>query len=139
FATISDLHYLPAYQDIGNKRGFWRLSLSLLVPAYHRGKLEFLAKCGLWADLMLLSCFTDAPDYTMHDVWTQHLAHIKDMISAPPTAWEKAAYMAINEQIPSHSEAYRIAYHPHYRVVYPYIGNLMQDILNYKDTLKELS
>lgn len=111
--------YLPLFQDIGNKQGFWRLSLDLLVPAKEQGHEYLHQQCDLWADAMLESCLETESALGISDRWKIVQPMLEELIEASPQAWQQVAEMAAKEQVPSHSQKFSEAYTPHYRLMYP--------------------
>lgn len=119
--------YYPLWQDIGNKSGFSRLSLSWL------NKLDSdscAIKAGALAKLMLLSAPLGRKDLSMKHLWHTVAPLFMELLPADPQAWEEVNTIAANEQMPHHSKRYTSLYHPHYRVIHPSINDLILNIIS---------
>jgi len=110
--------FSPLFQDIGDQEGFIRVSLSILNVVYKANPALFLTKCDLLAELIIDSCLVFQPDCTMKDVWTQNYETVLKYYSPTSAEEEQVFQLAESNSIPSHSDIYRMHYHPHYRLVY---------------------
>lgn len=110
--------YSPLFQDIGDQSGYVRISLSILNEAYKANPSLFLTKCDLLAELIIDSCSLAQPDTSMNDVWTQNYATVLKYYTPSVNEEDCVFKLAASASIPSHSDKYRMHYHPHYRIVY---------------------
>jgi len=138
--------YSPILQDIGNKKGFMRLSLSYLpLLEISESRVSPKAKkpkmAGLIADLadmVLASCLPNMPD---HSRWLKdqqrvmRLLEDRGIISFPQYDLWHEEIMRSGE-MPSHSHKYKGHYDPHYRVVHQkVIFNYLKQFKIFKDLL----
>lgn len=109
----TDQVYMPALQDIGAGIGFYRVSLSHLDLFKDDSPVELLA------DLILSSRFdTDPPDGFFADAWSEYRRILCEFIDPHPDELIRIDSMLEGDRIPSHSDQYRSAHHPHYRLVH---------------------
>jgi hypothetical protein len=124
--------YLPMYQDIGNDKGYCRISLSVFIPALQVSKDQLREKCNILADIMLLSC-DDYQDFSsLAKRWMALATPISKFLSATPEQWQQVNEMAEKGQVPSHSLRFANAYHPHYRVLKPSVSKLIDEFVTDK-------
>ena len=130
YRGIKGRHYCPPIQDIGDNEGFWRISLSVLAPAAKSGKNLFHKKCELLAELILLSCFDPEPQISIGEIWLKHQKMLQRFFPERASEWNYVNQLAEKGEIPSHSDQYRKAYNPHYRVVNPNVSELIFEFVN---------
>ncbi|MDP2173306.1 MAG: hypothetical protein Q8M98_10870 [Candidatus Cloacimonadaceae bacterium] len=105
--------YLPALQDIGAQEGFYRVGLNSLDLFKVEKPVEMLA------DLILASRFEKAlPHDIWKRIWRKSYSLVRLFINAPVSEWKAVQAMLDQDHLPSHSERYKNAYHPHYRLVH---------------------
>ncbi len=122
--------YFPLYQDIGNKQGYWRLSLGWLLPDKLQGETALRAKAEILAELMRLSIPEIPHQMSITERWNLESIIIKELFPASEIAWQEVNALALAGQIPSHSLVYKQAYNPHYRLIHPCVSEKLIQIMN---------
>lgn len=108
--------YLPLCQDIGNGKGYARISLNCLLNSKNSNNSEELA--DTLARWMLASCDPiDYGDFNIRNHWLKNRTVYRKWLPATDELWEIVDAHAMNGTLPSHSDTFRNAYHPHYRLV----------------------
>lgn len=124
--------YLPLIQDIGNSIGFNRISLSVLLPAVQNNEVLLNEQCYQLADSMQQSCLSASPPFTISELWKANKEIIIGLYHADRTDWQEITAMAERGSIPSHSDAFKSTYDPHYRVIYNLTDlNYLSDSMDY--------
>ncbi|MEN6445405.1 MAG: hypothetical protein ABFC98_05100 [Candidatus Cloacimonas sp.] len=121
--------YQPLKQDIGNGKGFFRLSLDCLVlkgdVSDRRIFSEIYRKSFLLAEMMQESVTEDINFINITEKWLAVTPIIKELIDFDLADWKAVNNMAESKQIPRHSNHYRTLYNPKYRVLkYDFYDNI---------------
>jgi hypothetical protein len=132
YSEVMDMKdsYFPLYQDIGNKQGFWRLSLGWLLPDKLQGETALRAKAETLAELMLLSIPEIPHQMSIAERWNLESIIIKELFTTSETAWQEVNAMVLAGQIPSHSLVYKQAYNPHYRLIHPCVSDKLLQLMS---------
>jgi hypothetical protein len=118
--------YHPLIQDIGNKEGFWRFSLSCFADL---DTDTLPKKAEILAEIMLLSAPMGRSDMTIAQLWPIIFPLVRELFPANHEAWEHVNALAAKELLPHHSERYIKEYNPHYRVIHPNLSNKLPELL----------
>jgi len=118
--------YYPLIQDIGGMKGFLRISLTCLKSLYGAQRIAARDRlCGL-----IFASRTGGE--INHKDWVSYWATIEGQVLEQLDHTEEELillqYTLDNAFIPHHSDPFRTAYHPHYRIVHT----------SYMDEIKEL-
>ncbi|HNZ32951.1 MAG TPA: hypothetical protein PLI24_01010 [Candidatus Cloacimonas sp.] len=121
--------YLPIKQDIGNGKGFFRVSLDLLMPEKELKKeqaiVEIYRKSYILADLMKQSVYDNNHNLNITDIWNATVPQIKELIDFDLAEWKEVDLIAESKAIPRHSQIYKTLYNPKYRVLkYNFYDNI---------------
>lgn len=120
--------YLPLIQDIGNKKGYIRLSISF-IQFLHETQRQTNRKripkteaqlIADFADIVLASCLPKNPN---HLRWISDFKRVLNLLESnnivhtfQPDPWHEVVMKS--GSMPSHSTKYKDKYDPHYRVVH---------------------
>ncbi|MDD2228338.1 MAG: hypothetical protein PHY48_02875 [Candidatus Cloacimonetes bacterium] len=126
--------YHPLLQELGNNHGFSRISISILQPFIHQGDELFTELCNQMANLMKISCLQRKPSYSMKELWIESKKLIHSHFLIDCNEWDELLIVAEQSIIPHHSELFRTAYDPHYRVLNPNLNSLINNLLNKPET-----
>jgi len=107
----------PFIQDIDTGCGFIRLDLGYLLTNCEPTSPAMEIWSMKLANAMSRSAASVAASIAMQDLWQLYLPPIKELVAADASEWHEVASMAAQNAIPSHSQIYKNAYHPHYRVL----------------------
>lgn len=112
--TNMTVPYKPLIQDIGMGIGYCRISLSALdkLPPS-----SLLRNCELLANLMQQSCIAEPVAGSMSSLWQHYKKTILDFFPASNEEWNAITTLAESNIIPSHSDAFKQTYDPHYRII----------------------
>jgi len=119
--------YHPLVQDIGNQRGFWRLSLSCLQAF---DPVEVKSLCDDLAEVMTLSAEWGADQTQMPRLWQSLTPAIRELFPADKEQWVQVNELACNNHLPSHSALFTCSYRPHYRLIHPQASGKLNDLLH---------
>lgn len=119
--------YHPLMQDIGNKQGFSRFSLSWFAL---QDTEAIQNKATILAEIMLLSAPLGRRDLGIKQLWPIVSPLVKDLYPGTPEEWEKVNAFATQELMPHHSELFIENYHPHYRVIHTTISDRIIELIS---------
>lgn len=122
--------YQPYCQDLGDKSGYLRISLSLLFANPDAG-VDLLSKLILQS---MIPDGIDPEDWML--VWSRALPILEQIIPIRSADLEAIKQLLNSDQIPHHSPQYRATYHPHYRIIHQNCLQELQDTLGFKDILE---
>lgn len=136
--SIMTDNYLPYCQDIGDKQGYIRISLSSLNNNLtEQDTLLLDARVNLLTKLIRKSMLPEGinPDHWTQ-FWTIAAPVLQQIIHVQAADLEQIEDVLISDRIPHHSEQYRISYQPHYRIVHHDYLQELQDFLGINDILE---
>lgn len=98
-------------QDIGNGKGFVRIGLAMFAKDDNEARIDHLCES---IEASKLSSGMDWDDWT--DAWFG-ISNFLDSYIPRPTLREFLIEYVISKRIPNHSDAYKDANDPHYRLI----------------------
>lgn len=107
----------PYLQNLDTGFGYMRLNLAYLLQDKEHDQASLLARCQKLAHIMVQSTQSPQPQLSLADLWKSIHGLLIDKIQAPEHTWIEVEQMAVTRQLPSHSNTYKTAYNPHYRVI----------------------
>jgi len=121
--------YLPIKQDIGSGKGFFRISLDLLIPEKELKKeqaiIEIYRNSHILAEVMQQSVIANNHNINITEIWKDTVPKVKQLKDFNLDEWEEVNMIAESKAIPRHSNIYKTLYNPKYRVLkYDFYDNI---------------
>lgn len=112
--TLMSAPYLPLIQDIGNSKGFVRVSLFIIDSAFTT--TEHIKP---FCDAIMDSRLPEEPSSAeIYSLWHKSLDVISEFRTLDHTQLNIIEELIQDQAIPSHSDRYKNSYEPHYRLLH---------------------